>query len=185
MMFPPSGVLIQKNVAMMASPLWGLVGLNPLRSTNAFPLTAPSPSVPFTWSSAMGSAAAVANRGAPTARRPGSRDSLQPTASSAAPIRAGRTGNLTSRDITPHQTGKLRARLDDGMRAGCSVPATTSLLGLQPAGQIGVLCLEDQHLALLVVRGAVAARRIQPQVHVLARVGERREQLHGVLRVDV
>jgi len=30
MMFPPGGVLIQKNVAMMASPLWGLVGLNPL-----------------------------------------------------------------------------------------------------------------------------------------------------------
>src|SRR5437762_1221324 len=122
MMFPPGGVLIQKNVAMMASPLWGLVGLNPLRSTDGLQgaQAKPSPNVPLTWSSAMGSAAAVAKRGGLTARRPGSRGSLQPTASSAAPTRAGRTGNLRRRDITPHHTGKLRARPDGGMRGGLS-----------------------------------------------------------------
>src|SRR5437762_9565574 len=128
MMFPPGGVLIQKNVAMMASPLWGLVGLNPLRSTDGLQgaQAKPSPNVPFTWSSAMGSAAAVANRGALTARRPGSSDSLQPTASNAAPTRAGRTWDLARWAITPHQTGKLRARPD----GGCGQPVACPQLRL-------------------------------------------------------
>src|SRR6185437_14941392 len=43
----------------------------------------------------------------------------------------------------------------------------------------------DQFIALGVVRGTVAARRIDPFLNVLARVGERRKELHGVLRVDV
>src|SRR5438309_11847995 len=185
---PPSGETTQKKLAMIASPRCGLVELNPL--SRIVPLRF---CVPFTWSRAMPLPAAAATWGARNARRPGGpSDSVQARASSAAPTRAGSTGNLMRRYITP-PTGGVRCASGwqtpghtprrRGSAASCRGPAT--VLGLQPPRQICVLRLEDEHLALLVVRRAVAARGIQSEVDVLARVGERREQLHGVLRVHV
>src|SRR5438034_9207817 len=186
MVLPPSGT-IQKKVAMIASPRWGFVGLNPLRRIVPF-----RPIVLFTWSRAMLLPTAAATWGALSARRPGSRDSVQARASSAAPARAGSTGNLMRRYITP-PTGGVRCA------SGSQAPGHTSCggdprhpvaaplrcLGLQPPPQIRVLRLEDEHLALLVVRCAVATRGIQSEVDVLSRVGERGKQLHGVLRMHV
>src|SRR5439155_386618 len=187
MVLPPSGT-IQKKVAMIASPRWGFVGLNPLRRIVPF-----RPIVLFTWSRAMLLPTAAATWGARNARRPGGpSDSVQARASSAAPTRAGSTGNLMRRYITPRADG-------GGWASGSQAPVHTSrggdprhpvaaplrCLGLQPPPQIRVLRLEDEHLALLVVRRAVAARGIQSEVDVLSRVGERGKQLHGVLRMHV
>src|SRR5437762_233539 len=101
----------QKNVAMIASPTCGLVGLNPLMSTVPLSLR-----VPFCWSSAM-PPAVTANRGASRALRLGPTGSLQPAASNAAPRRPARPRVVVREYMTrlpvecaPHVGGTQPAR---------------------------------------------------------------------------
>src|SRR6266700_6250512 len=74
---------VQKNVATMASPVCGLVGLKPFSRTAVFAAA----SDPLFWSSVIGApvGAVVAKTGTPTLDPRGLSGSLQPAASMAAP----------------------------------------------------------------------------------------------------
>src|SRR5438128_4966290 len=92
---------IQKNVAIIASPVWGLVGLNPLTSSNPLSLR-----VPFHWSSAMPLPAVVASSGGLTRPRSGPAGSVQATASNATATRPRRPARVAClHTMPPPSTG--------------------------------------------------------------------------------